>query len=221
MWHYHLGDGLRLDATSRLEGKIEETVIGHDLAAGQKLQHAVSAGTWFGAERPEGAGFCLVGCTVAPGFDFADFELGKRLALVEEFPLAREAIVRAHAGIRLLLARRRFEFPGAGASGALVVGVDRVAVADADEGGSGAPQQSVELLFRRRVHRARRLVEEDVARPRDQEAREDALLPPRESTCAQSFTAAKPPCARAKPGRLTASSTSCRASSERGLRAAG
>ena len=50
------------------------------MAAGQKLQHAVPAGAWFAAE-PLGD-FALVG------------ELGKRNALVEEFPLAREAIVR-------------------------------------------------------------------------------------------------------------------------------
>jgi predicted cupin superfamily sugar epimerase len=93
LWHYHLGGGLRL--TQLLPGgRIEETLLGPDLAAGQKLQHAVPAGAWFGAEPLAGAGFCLVGCTVAPGFDFADFELGKRNALVEEYPLAREAIVR-------------------------------------------------------------------------------------------------------------------------------
>lgn len=91
LWHHHSGDGLRL--TQLLPGgEIEEALIGPDLAAGHKLQHAVPAGAWFGAE-PLGE-FALVGCTVAPGFDFADFELGKRTALVEEFPLAREAIVR-------------------------------------------------------------------------------------------------------------------------------
>jgi predicted cupin superfamily sugar epimerase len=91
LWHYHLGGALRL--TQLLAGgNISETIIGPDLAAGQKLQHAVPAGAWFGAEPL--AGYCLVGCTVAPGFDFADFELGKRNALVKEYPLAREAIVR-------------------------------------------------------------------------------------------------------------------------------
>ena len=91
LWHYHLGCGLRL--TELLPGgSISETIIGPDVAAGQKLQHAVPAGAWFGAEPL--SDFALVGCTVAPGFDFADFELGKRNALVEEYPLAREAIVR-------------------------------------------------------------------------------------------------------------------------------
>ncbi len=93
LWHYHLGGALRLTQLLR-GGEIVETVLGSDIAAGQKLQNAVPAGTWFGAEPLKGADFCLIGCTVAPGFDFADFELGKRNALVEEFPLAREAIVR-------------------------------------------------------------------------------------------------------------------------------
>jgi hypothetical protein len=91
LWHYHLGGGLRLTEL-RPGGKIQETIIGPGLAAGQKLQHAVPAGAWFGAEPL--AGFALVGCTVAPGFDFADFELGKRGALIDEYPLASEAIVR-------------------------------------------------------------------------------------------------------------------------------
>ncbi len=91
LWHHHLGGGLRLIELLS-DGKIRETVVGPDVAAGHKLQHAVPAGAWFGAE-PLGD-FALVGCTVAPGFDFADFELGKRNALAEDFPLAREAIVR-------------------------------------------------------------------------------------------------------------------------------
>ena len=48
------------------------------------------AGTWQAAE-PEGEGV-LVGCTVAPGFDFADFELPSRAALVERFPSVRELV---------------------------------------------------------------------------------------------------------------------------------
>jgi uncharacterized protein len=93
LWHFHLGGGL-LITELQPGGKLRETVLGADIAAGQKLQHVVPAGAWFGAEPLAGAGFCLIGATVAPGFDFADFELGKRNALVEEFPLARETIVR-------------------------------------------------------------------------------------------------------------------------------
>ena len=50
------------------------------------------AGTWFGALPEPGAGFSFVGCTVAPGFDFADFEFGEREALLKAFPAARAAV---------------------------------------------------------------------------------------------------------------------------------
>ncbi len=50
-------------------------MLGRDVAAGQRPQAVVPAGAWQAA-RPRGARFALGGCTVAPGFDFADFELG-------------------------------------------------------------------------------------------------------------------------------------------------
>jgi predicted cupin superfamily sugar epimerase len=43
---------------------------------------AVRAGCWFGATVDDPTGFSLVGCTVAPGFDFADFELANRATLI-------------------------------------------------------------------------------------------------------------------------------------------
>jgi predicted cupin superfamily sugar epimerase len=64
-------------------------LLGADLAAGAIPQHVIPAGAWFGAV-PDGRssphGFSLVGCTVAPGFDFADFELGEKAALLAAFP---------------------------------------------------------------------------------------------------------------------------------------
>jgi predicted cupin superfamily sugar epimerase len=47
---------------------------------------AIPAGAWFGARVAGDAGFALVGCTVAPGFDFADFELGDRATLRARYP---------------------------------------------------------------------------------------------------------------------------------------
>jgi len=57
-----------------------------DPAAGQHLQIAVRAGCWFGATVDDPAGFSLLGCTVAPGFDFADFELANRATLIHQYP---------------------------------------------------------------------------------------------------------------------------------------
>ena len=61
-------------------------------ARGELLQHVVSAGTWFGALPAPGSRYSLVGCTVSPGFEFSDFELGKRDVLLAQFPEAREHV---------------------------------------------------------------------------------------------------------------------------------
>jgi uncharacterized protein len=71
-WHFYAGDPLALKISA--DGRKPETVtLGIDLAAGQRPQAIVPAGAWQAAE-PLGA-FTLVGCTVAPGFDFASFEM--------------------------------------------------------------------------------------------------------------------------------------------------
>lgn len=72
VWHFHAGAPLRLRL--KQDGAEERThVLGPDLAAGQRPQCVVAAGEWQAAE-PLGA-WTLVGCTVAPGFEFAGFEL--------------------------------------------------------------------------------------------------------------------------------------------------
>lgn len=68
--------------------------LGLDLAAGERPQLVIPAGTWFGTELTPGATHCLIGCTVAPGFDFADFELAQGSQLCEQFPAAAERIRR-------------------------------------------------------------------------------------------------------------------------------
>ncbi len=93
LWHFHLGGALRLTQISP-DGKVEDFILGPDFAKGQRLQHVVPARYWFGAEPELGSGFCFVGCTVAPGFDFADFDLGARAALLSRFPSARETVLR-------------------------------------------------------------------------------------------------------------------------------
>jgi len=90
-WHHYSGASLELLTISPL-GDLEHILLGHDLASGERPQHVVPAGSWQGA-RPVGLGFALVGCTVAPGFDFSDFEMPPRAALLEIFPDHRERIL--------------------------------------------------------------------------------------------------------------------------------
>lgn len=71
-WHFYAGDPLLLKISK--DGRSTETVtLGIDLAEGQRPQAIVPANAWQSAE-PLGA-FTLVGCTVAPGFDFSSFEM--------------------------------------------------------------------------------------------------------------------------------------------------
>ncbi len=85
LWHFHLGSALTLHCLDRREGYVA-TKLGADPAASQHLQIAVRAGCWFGATVDDPAGFSLLGCTVAPGFDFADFELANRATLIHQYP---------------------------------------------------------------------------------------------------------------------------------------
>ena len=85
VWHFYLGGALRLVMISP-DGKFSETILGQNVAAGEVVQAVVPAGCWFGAKPAKGAVFSFVGCTVAPGFDFADFELAKRSEILPRFP---------------------------------------------------------------------------------------------------------------------------------------
>ncbi len=84
MWHFYLGGPLRV--VSLGQGGREDVVLGADLLAGHRLQHVVPGGSWFGAAPLPGTLFSLVGCTVAPGFDFKDFTLARRERLETLFP---------------------------------------------------------------------------------------------------------------------------------------
>ena len=79
-WHFHGGGGLLIHALSPA-GEASTTRLGMDLAAGEHPQHVVPAGHWFAAEPAADSPWSLVSCTVAPGFDFSDFELASSAQL--------------------------------------------------------------------------------------------------------------------------------------------
>jgi len=58
------------------------------------VQMVVPAGTWFGGYLSGGGHYALMGTTVAPGFEFEDFEIGSREELLKAFPGAQEEILR-------------------------------------------------------------------------------------------------------------------------------
>ena len=85
MWHFYSGDPLQIVMLSPT-GEFSEKILGPNLDKGETYQFVVPAGYWFGSEVLTGGEYSLVGCTVAPGFDFNDFEMAKKEELIKTFP---------------------------------------------------------------------------------------------------------------------------------------
>lgn len=92
LFHFYLGDPVEM--LQLLPGGRDSAVIvlGADLAAGQHVQLTVPAGVWQGSRLIEGGRFALLGCTVTPGFDFADYRAGLRDELAAQWPQQAERI---------------------------------------------------------------------------------------------------------------------------------
>lgn len=85
IWHFYGGTAIQAHLLHP-DGRYEAFLIGSDLTAGHYPQAVFPAGCWFAARVTATDGYGLVGCTVAPGFDFADFELADRDRLTSTFP---------------------------------------------------------------------------------------------------------------------------------------
>jgi uncharacterized protein len=93
IFHFYEGgplDVLLLGPT----GGSEVRRLGTNVAAGERPQIVIPAGTWFAAELAADASHCLIGCTVAPGFEFADFELAAGPELAARYPAHAARIAR-------------------------------------------------------------------------------------------------------------------------------
>jgi uncharacterized protein len=88
VWHFYAGSSLVVYVIDP-DGDYSELHLGD---GSDEFQAVVKAGCWFASRVKDGAGFALVGCTVAPGFDFSDFELAVRPELVVAYPQHRELI---------------------------------------------------------------------------------------------------------------------------------
>ena len=92
---FHLYEGGPLEVLMLApDGSSRVARLGLDLARGERPQLVIPSGTWFGTELVAGAPFCLIGCTVAPGFEFSDFELGDAAELSRRYPEQRQRIAR-------------------------------------------------------------------------------------------------------------------------------
>lgn len=90
LWFFHLGEPLEIITLNN--GRVETILLGSAIEKGELLQAVIPAGIWFGSRIKSQKGFVLVSCTVAPGFDFADFELAKREDLLKEYPQFEELV---------------------------------------------------------------------------------------------------------------------------------
>jgi len=88
-WHFYEGDALRVHVLDPKQG-YRLIRLGSNAAGGEVYQAVVPAGCWFASETT--GIYSLVGCTVAPGFDFADFELAQGHILAEAYP-EQEALI--------------------------------------------------------------------------------------------------------------------------------
>ncbi|QQS37722.1 MAG: cupin domain-containing protein [Ignavibacteriales bacterium] len=93
LWHHYSGSSVRLFLID-LNGNISQKILGKNIQEGELFQLTIDAGLWFCAEPINKDSYTLVGCTVAPGFDFKDFELGSREHLLKIYPMHRELIER-------------------------------------------------------------------------------------------------------------------------------
>jgi uncharacterized protein len=93
VWHFYAGGPVRLSMISP-DGVLTAVHLGRNPAEGTRLQAVVPSGFWFGAELVRRRSYALVGCTLAPGFDFDDFELGLRADLLGLYPRYKKVILR-------------------------------------------------------------------------------------------------------------------------------
>lgn len=93
IWHFYNGATICLYMISP-SGQLSSQLIGRNLDKGEVPQFMVPGGYWFAAEVGQQNSYSLVGCTVAPGFDFADFELESCAELTTRFPQHQKLISR-------------------------------------------------------------------------------------------------------------------------------
>lgn len=85
VWHFYDGAGVIIYEIN-VSGELIIHKLGKDIDKGESPQVVITAGSWFGSRVEVENGYALCGCTVAPGFDFNDFELADRQLLIQQHP---------------------------------------------------------------------------------------------------------------------------------------
>lgn len=90
LWFFHQGEPLEIVFIK--DRNLQTIILGNSIENGEVPQAKIDADTWFAAKISSGKGYSLVSCTVAPGFDFLDFELAERSVLFQQYPDLKEVI---------------------------------------------------------------------------------------------------------------------------------
>src|ERR1700753_3191823 len=84
IFHFYLGDPVEM-LQLLPDGSGRTVVLGNDLAKGKHPQLIVEKNVWQGSRLVPGGQVALLGCSVSPGFDYADYETGRRESLVRDY----------------------------------------------------------------------------------------------------------------------------------------
>ena len=93
IWHFYTGSPLVIYMIDGA-GNYSEITLGNRPQSDEYPQFTVPKNVWFAAKPVEKSSFSLVGCTVSPGFNFADFELAQKANLTNKYPDLEEIILR-------------------------------------------------------------------------------------------------------------------------------
>ena len=91
LWHFYDGDTLIIYEINT-DGSLTKHLLGKKIEAGESPFCVIKAGNWFASSLKAGGLFSLVGCTVSPGFDFAEFELAETNELISKYPQYKNLI---------------------------------------------------------------------------------------------------------------------------------
>jgi predicted cupin superfamily sugar epimerase len=89
-WHFYAGGSLEIITLHQAQHA--SISLGSNICEGEHLQVTIPAGVWFAARPKKNTSYALVGCSVSPGFDFADFELATRAELLRDYPGSEEIV---------------------------------------------------------------------------------------------------------------------------------
>lgn len=90
LWFFHQGQALEINVIR--DNQLDTILLGNDIEKGEVPQAIIPANRWFASSIKNSSGYSLVSCTVAPGFDFTDFELANRETLIQQYPHLKNSI---------------------------------------------------------------------------------------------------------------------------------